>query len=93
MKIDLPEWTDERNIYIFAGIEAVIKRDLGQWYIKTERCNKCGKCCKGCEHLVYKADEYLCDLGANRPFFCSVSEGLPEYCNIKWKKINTAYME
>jgi len=99
--IKLPKWTDERNIYIFAGIEIVMKRDLGEWYIKTERCNNCGKCCmskpKGwthgrnrkhdCKHLIFRANEYLCDLGADRPFFCSVSEGLPEDCNIKWKKL------
>jgi len=87
--IKLPEWTDERNIYIFAGIELVIKRDLGEWMVKTERCNKCGKCCIAvkCKHLILRANEWLCKFDANRPFNCSVYEGLADYCNIKWKKL------
>jgi len=88
------EWTDERNIYIFAGIEIFIKRDLGQWYIKTERCNKCGECCRRikCEHLIFKANEWLCDYGVDRPFNCCVHEAPEEYCNIRWRKTNIAYI-
>jgi Fe-S-cluster-containing hydrogenase component 2 len=43
--IDFPEWTDERNIDIFAGIEHAIKRENGVWYVKDRRCNLCGQCC------------------------------------------------
>ena len=88
-KAILPKWTDERNIYILAGIEPLIKRDLGKWHIKTERCNKCGECCRKikCEHLIFKANEWLCDHGLNRPFQCCIHEAEPEICNIKWRKI------
>ena len=46
IELELPEWTDERNIYIMAGIElAAYKNRGGKWLVKTERCNQCGKCC------------------------------------------------
>jgi len=98
---DLPEWTNERNIYIFAGIEIFMKRDMGKWYKKIQRCNKCGKCCMNvpdkwphgkdmktgnCQCLVYRANEWLCELGLNRPFSCCVGEGEENICNIKWEE-------
>jgi len=88
------KWTDERNIYIFAGIEIFIKRDLGKWYIKTERCNKCGECCRRvkCEHLIFRANEWLCDYHIDRPFQCCVYEAPEEYCNIRWRQTNIAYI-
>jgi len=88
------KWTDERNIYILAGIEIFIKRDLGKWYIKTERCNKCGECCRKvkCEHLIFKANEWLCDYGVDRPFQCCIYEGTEEYCSVRWRKTNIAYI-
>ena len=71
------------NIYIFAGIEIIYKRDLGQWFQKTDHCNKCGKCCmnvpkdwphgekdNNCQYLIFRANEYLCNLGPDRPFNC-----------------------
>jgi len=94
MKIDLPAHTDERNIYIFAGIELIQKRDMGQWLKKVERCTKCGKCCMNvpadwsygekdgnCKHLILRANEYLCKLGSDRPFNCCISDGQPDECD------------
>jgi len=83
-----------------AGIEPIVKRDKGIWYIKTQRCTRCGKCCMNvpenythgrgadgnCQHLKYEANEYLCDLGAKRPYICCVGDGFDD-CNIKWEKI------
>lgn len=44
--LDLPDWVDERNLRIFAGMEPVaIRRPGGQWQIKTSRCSQCGRCC------------------------------------------------
>jgi len=44
--LDLPDWTDERNIRVFAGIEPVARRlKDGHWEIKTARCSQCGACC------------------------------------------------
>ena len=46
IELDLPDWTEERAIYIMAGIELVAYKIPGQkWKIKTGRCNQCGKCC------------------------------------------------
>ena len=104
MNLKLPKWTDERNVRVFAGIEAVAKREKGIWYIKTVRCNMCGECCMNvpekwprgqdkdtghCLHLKYEANEYLCDLGWNRPFACCAegAEG-EDFCSSKWELIN-----
>jgi len=54
---ELPDWTDERNIYVQAGLETCLKRENGIWYIKTGKCatavfaqlgqgQPCGECCK-----------------------------------------------
>ena len=89
IEIDLPEWTDERNIYILAGIEPFMKRDMGKWMVKTKRCVKCGKCCEPtkCEHLVFIANEHLCDLGVDRPFNCCIYETTGDYCSVEWQDL------
>ena len=45
--IELPEWAEERHIYVMAGLEnvAVKKANSDEVLIKTETCNYCGKCC------------------------------------------------
>jgi len=45
--LDLPDWVDERNIRIFAGIELVAHKMHNEevWKVKDERCNMCGLCC------------------------------------------------
>ena len=57
LKFALPEWTDERHIWIIAGQEpygyresVVVKTKKGRerkyrWWKKTGRCSLCGKCC------------------------------------------------
>lgn len=45
IELVLPEWTAEKDIYIFAGIELVAKSTNGKFILKTKRCNFCGKCC------------------------------------------------
>ena len=98
--MEIDDKYSERNIYVFAGIEIIIKRDIGQWFKKIQSCNYCGKCCMNvpadwsygakdgnCQHLIYRANEYLCGLGSDRPFNCCVSDGRSTECNIKWQKI------
>lgn len=45
--LELPEWTEERHIRIFAGIEIVAYKLASEntFRIKKSRCNFCGKCC------------------------------------------------
>lgn len=47
--IELPEWAQERHIYILAGIEMVAFKLYGEdrLHIKTIRCCSCGDCCEG----------------------------------------------
>ena len=47
MKIDLPDWTENRNIYVFSNFELAARKMVGKkWEIKTVRCIHCGNCCK-----------------------------------------------
>jgi len=45
IRVELPGWTKDKDIYIFAGIELVAKSENGKIIVKTARCNFCGKCC------------------------------------------------
>lgn len=54
IKFKLPDWTDERHLFVIAGQEPVLKRirrvdKQGNvtytWYKKAVRCNLCGRCC------------------------------------------------
>jgi hypothetical protein len=89
IEIDLPDWCDERHIYIFAGIELAAYRQYGENWIrvKTERCNRCGKCCQQehwalefnpgrceCTFMEHLGDEHRCALGINRPFSCGTGD-------------------
>lgn len=49
IELELPDWAEERSIYVMAGIELVAYRlDITlPWQVKTGRCNMCGKCCTG----------------------------------------------
>ena len=89
IKINLPNWTEERTIYIMAGIELVAYKVRGKgWKVKIERCNMCGDCCtkvKGhpfptidgkCIYLQKepgKNQMWRCSLGIRRPFGCCVA--------------------
>jgi hypothetical protein len=87
--LELPDWCDERHIYIFAGIELAAVKIYGEDHFKVKegRCNQCGECCvdsqwtacfdkeKGyCEHLEILGEERRCKLGTMRPFSCSTGD-------------------
>ena len=88
IEIDLPDWADERAVYVMAGVELVAYKLPGKpLMIKTGRCSQCGRCCKRlndnfifpvedgrCVHLEKRPAEskYLCGLGSFRPVGCSI---------------------
>ena len=87
----LPEWVQERALYIFAGIELLAYQlPEESWWVKTGRCSQCGKCCQKfkespfglgppCPMLTEVANEWRCSLLINRPFGCCVGiSSLPE---------------
>lgn len=44
--IDIPEWAQERIIYVIAGLELLASKEPGKpLMIKNKRCVRCGKCC------------------------------------------------
>ena len=91
----------ERNLYLFAGLEPVMRyrHKTGIWEIKTEDCSRCGKCCKlitkkhvfatenGCKHLTMSGNEYLCGLGIFRPHGCSIAEIDTVNCSVVWEPV------
>ena len=90
MKLNLPEWTKGRGIYVVAGIECVMRNRGEGWERKVSRCSMCGRCCgttpsgvktketEMCQYLVPYGGEgkMICALGSRRPFECCVSDGL-----------------
>lgn len=89
IEIDIPDWVEEKHLYLFAGIELVAYKYLNEdWKIKTSRCNMCGKCCENlkndtayppvinnkCIHLINDGNKKTCGLAINRPFRC----GMPQ---------------
>ena len=75
--IDVPEWAQERDITVFAGIELLAAKPFTATTlrIKKDRCNWCGKCCilpdgKKCDHSKLIGDHEECDLATERPFSC-----------------------
>jgi len=88
IELDLPEWTEERAIYIMAGVElAAYKVPFKKWKVKVGRCNMCGKCCMDlknhafptidgkCIHLKKRPGnnpEWECAFRISRPFGCCV---------------------
>lgn len=76
--VDLPDWCDERHIYVMAGMELAAYQRVGEpMKVKVSRCSQCGKCCQkmGCEHLEPDGDKWRCGLAINRPFACCISVG------------------
>jgi len=70
--LQLPEWINERHIYVLAGMELVAFKHKGKkWKVKISRCSMCGKCCEKlkCEHLDKNKE---CDYFLARPFSCCV---------------------
>jgi hypothetical protein len=84
IEIEIPDWCDERHIYIMAGTELAAYRLAGSdlFHIKSERCANCGWCCgehpqlivpgqkKGCFFLNRIGTVTACSLGPYRPFAC-----------------------
>lgn len=97
IELDLPEWTEERHIRIFAGLEEVARKLHGKpLEIKVARCSQCGECCKldECPHLVYSEGHkgFLCKPEGSvyrRPFTCASGDNAGQpHCSIRWEKVN-----
>ena len=100
IELDLPDWTEERHIRIFAGLEEVARKLHGKpLEIKVGRCQQCGECCKRmaggpCNHLVYSDGHgnHRCKpngIEYDRPFSCASGDGAGKpYCSVRWEKVN-----
>ena len=55
--LDLPDWCNEKHIYVLAGRELVAYKylDPKPWMIKSSRCNLCGKCCQTFRGIINDA--------------------------------------
>jgi hypothetical protein len=89
IELNLPDWVDERHIYIMAGIEMVAYKLYGEdvIHIKTRRCSNCGECCM---HLTPSARlpigsdghcSYLEDVGGGL-MECAMGVNRPFGCSI-----------
>jgi len=86
IELDLPDWVDERNMRIFAGIELVASKISTDdfWKVKDDRCVQCGKCCTDLKpdhfcpsingECIYlepeKGGKRLCKVAIDRPRSC-----------------------
>lgn len=98
LTIEIPEWAEERHVFVFGGFELIAFRPSGkdELWVKLTRCDKCGWCCENlrpdCGDLQQVGGEKLCKRGADRPFICSYAEpkmqdrGMDE-CNITYKVV------
>lgn len=94
INITLPDWADEREVTIFAGVEKIAFKSPTDttWKVKTTRCSNCGKCCMDtppngdpCIQLKRDGDKYFCKIAANRPFACLVGEVIIPECSIRYE--------
>lgn len=80
--IPIPEWAEERHIYVHAGRELLAYMYLdGVLHCKTTRCNFCGKCCEkiSCDKLKLDGKKLICGKGLEVPFSCVIGRSnLPE---------------
>ena len=76
VNIKIDDKYNERNLYLFAGVEPVARNKNQQgWEVKVAGCSRCGQCCKsinekhplgtedGCRYLYDSGSEQLCGLG------------------------------
>lgn len=57
IKLELPDWVDERHIRIFAGSVELVAYKLAHedfWNIKVDRCIQCGECCTNLSELFHE---------------------------------------
>ena len=47
VNIELTDWAEGRDLFIFADNEEVARKmpDQEHWFVKVGRCDNCGKCC------------------------------------------------
>ena len=60
--LDLPNWANERNIRVTAGIELVASKAHNEdfWRVKDGRCNMCGDCCASLKNHTYPVVNGAC---------------------------------
>jgi len=103
IKLNLPDWIENTNIYIFSNFELAARKITGKkWEVKEGRCIHCGECCKhyqdrkgilptdenGCQNLERRADGWWC--ATRIPISCLVSNLDPKAdypCGVEWKQI------
>lgn len=90
IEIEIPDWTDERVIQIFAGMERIAYKYPWEdsFKIKTSRCNQCGKCCENLDSKhFFSVINGRCiylerEPGNNNKWVCSLNVGRPYTCCI-----------
>ena len=81
LTINIPDWAEDKNIYVLAGIELLAYKYVGHpMKEKVSRCDQCGDCCRNfkgdgstwtdgtCNYLR----DNVCSLGVERPFSCGM---------------------
>ena len=60
--LNLPDWVDERNLRLTAGVELVAFKPHNEtvWYVKDQRCNMLGDCCTGLKNHIYPLVDGAC---------------------------------
>ena len=96
IEIEIPDFIPpERIIFIMAGIEKIgyIEPHTRKVFVKVSQCSRCGRCCAriDCPSLkkeVGTSDKYRCELGAKRPYLCSISDPrtIPE-CTSRYEEM------
>lgn len=89
IELELPDWCEERNIYIMAGIELAAYRDAdGKWHVKTGRCNMCGQCCTNFKVVYRKTFPPIVNLHClyleriGNDFRCALGINRPFKCSV-----------
>lgn len=87
IELDLPDWVDERNIHIFAGIEEVARKHKdAPWEIKISRCSMCGRCCRKLPRsFPFRLENGSCkylikEVGNNDRWLCGLKTQRPHGC-------------
>ena len=90
IEIEIPDWANERHIYVMAGIELAAFKlaHEKEFHVKTGRCSYCGKCCMNMKNRKnsFPMDEngtcsHLKDDGPDRKV-CDLGVARPFSCNL-----------